>query len=287
MYQSVVDMIDHGGVEHAGYLSFLFMVAIFPFLFFFMALIGTIGDEALSNKLVDIILASSWAGLIDALKPRIIELTKSPPQGLLTIAVISAIWTASSIFEGLRTILNRAYRVTSAPSYIWRRLLSIGEFFVTITIMVASVITLVLVPYLIELYQKVISSHLPDNLSAFITPEAEQLRFIILTLLMLFMVAFAYYSLPNKKQRFLQSLPGAFIVLVGWMVFTSLFKYYIKNFPQVNVIYGSIAGVIIALLYFYFCSMILIIGAEFNYLLEVSFGEWELEIRKRSRKKNE
>jgi membrane protein len=270
-YQSIVDMIDHGGVEHAGYLSFLSMVAIFPFLFFFMALIGTFGDEVLSNKLVEIILASSWAGLIDALKPRIIELTASPPQGLLTIAVIGAVWTASSIFEGLRTILNRAYRVTSAPPYIWRRLLSIGEFFVTITITVLSVVALVLVPYLIDLYQKIISSHLPDNLAAFVTPEAEEIRFIILILIILFAVAFGYYSLPNRKQRFLKTMPGALVVLIGWITFTSIFKYYVKNFPQVNVIYGSIAGVIIALLYFYFCSMILIIGAEFNYLLEINF----------------
>ncbi len=66
-------------------------------------------------------------------------------------------------------------------------------------------------------------------------------------------------------------LPGAAIVLLGWVGFARLFSYYIHYFPQMNLIYGSLAGVIIALLYFYFCSFIFIIGAEFNFHLEVEF----------------
>ena len=271
LIQSISDMINHDGIEHAGYLSFLFMLAIFPFLFFFMALIGTIGDENLGNKLVEMILASSWARFIDALKPRILEITASPPQSLLTIAVIGAVWTASSIFEALRTVLNRAYRITSTPAYILRRLLSIGEFFIAITITVLLVVILIIVPNVIYFYEKFVSSYIPFNLAALVTPEADKIRLIILMIVTLFLVSFAYYTLPNRKQKFFRTMPGAFIVIIGWYLFGLLFTIYVTSFPQVNLIYGSIASVIIALLYFYFCSIIFIIGAEFNYQLEITF----------------
>lgn len=268
---SVSDMIYHDGIEHAGYLSFLVMLSIFPFLFFFMAIIGTIGDETLANKLVEIIMASSWAKFIDALKPRILELITTPPHGLLTIAIISAIWTASSIFEALRTVLNRAYRVTSAPGYVFRRLVSIIEFFAAVILVVILVSTLIVIPNVIYFYEKFVSSYIPFNLSLFITPEIDKIRFFILMIVMIVLIACIYYALPNRKHKFWKTLPGALLVVFGWYIFSLLFKYYVNNVPQVNLIYGSIAGIIIALLYFYFCSMILIIGAEFNYQVETAF----------------
>jgi membrane protein len=189
----------------------------------------------------------------------------------LTIAIIGAIWTASSIFEALRTILNRAYRVTSAPGYIFRRLISIVEFLVAVTLAVAFLLALIMIPNIIYFYKKFISSYIPLNLALFITPEAEKIRFIILMLVILLLVALTYYALPNRKHKLSNAFPGSFLVVFGWYIFSLLFKYYINNVPQVNLIYGSIAGVIIALLYFYFCSIILIVGAEFNYQIEHVF----------------
>jgi membrane protein len=97
--------------------------------------------------------------------------------------------------------------------------------------------------------------------------ETKRIRDIILVLYGSFLVSFIYYLLPNKKQRFTRALPGTALVIAGWIGFTYLFKYYISAFSQLNVIYGSIVGMIISLLYFYVCSIIFIFGAEFNYSL--------------------
>jgi len=267
---SIVDLINHDGVEHAGYLSFLIMLTFFPFLVFFMATVGFIGNEALGNQLVQIILDSDFANFIDALKPRIIEITSTPPQGLLTIAIVSAIWTASSIFEGLRTILNKAYRVSSSPAYVFRRLLSFVEFIIAVFIIISFLVMLVLLPWL----WNYLDSYFHVNDYAFLAifaPEGVAFRYIVLIGFGLLLVSFSYYSLPNTKQKLKYTMPGALIVLAGWALFSMLFKYYIANFPSVNVIYGSIAGIIIALLYFYVCSLIYIFGAEMNYQLEKTF----------------
>jgi membrane protein len=270
LWRSIYDAIDHDGVEHAGYISFLLMLTIFPFLVFFVAIVGFFGEKDLSDILVHIILSSSWAGFIDALKPRIIEITSSPPQGLLTIAILSAIWTASSIFEALRTIINRAYHVYSTPNYVLRRLLSIGEFLVAITVTLIFVLTLIIFPSLFQSLSKIFAGTPLANLH-YLAPEFNTARYTLVYLFTFLLLSFAYYSLPNRKQRLRKVMPGAFLVLTAWIIFSKLFTYYLGHFQQVNLIYGSLAGIIISLLYFYFCSIIFIVGAEFNYQLEINF----------------
>ncbi len=270
LWKAVYDAIQHDGIEHAGYISFLLMLTIFPFLVFFVAIVGFFGEKSLSDILVHLILSSSWAGFIDSLKPRIIEITSSPPQSLLTLAILSAIWTASSIFEALRTTLNRAYRVSSPPSYIWRRMFSILEFAVAITITLGFVLTLIIIPPLMQILSTFLKIK-PNFGTNYFSPEFDNLRYMLVYLFTFLLITFVYYTLPNRKQHFLKMIPGALLVLISWITFSKLFTYYLSNFPQVNVIYGSIAGVIISLLYFYFCSIIFIVGAEFNYQLERTF----------------
>ena len=266
-YKSIEDTIKHDGIEHAGYLAFLLFFSIFPFLFFLMAIMTLIIPESLSELIIISISDSadtSFDNLIYFLKPRIHEITKAPPHSLLTLAVFSAIWTASSIFEAIRTILNKANRVIQTPSYLFRRFISIIEFVVLIFVTI-------LIMFFFGIFPSFISDlatffHLKDfyYYLAF-EQETKLLRDTIISLYGFFLILFIYYFLPNKKQIIFNNIPGAILVLFSWNIFTRLFKYYISTFSQLNVIYGSIVGVIIALLYFYFCSIIFIFGAEFNY----------------------
>jgi len=270
IYQSFVNTIRHDGIEHAGYLSFLLMLAIFPFLVFFTAIIGTISAFAnipLIGTLTNLIINSPWANFIDSLKPRIIEISILPPQSFLTIAILSAIWTASSIFEAIRTTLNRAYDIQNPPAYIFRRLLSILEFIIVIIIVAIAVLTLIIIPAIWGFLEEHIT--MPDLHFIFLVDSnLTIIRSIILYFFGIIFVSYLYYFLPNKKQKLINILPGVILVLFSWSSFSNIFRYYISYFPQINMIYGSIAGVIISLLYFYFCSLILIYGAEFNHLLE-------------------
>lgn len=268
--RAIKDTVYHDGVEHAGYISFLIMLTIFPFLIFFMAIIGVIGNAELGNILVNLILESGLSNFIDALKPRILEITSSPPPSLLTIAIISAIWTASSIFEGLRTILNRAYRVSSPPAYLLRRLWSIAEFLAAITIVLCLTFVLVFAPPIWGVIYKAFAFH-DHAFFDFIDPEMKQMRYWALAGTTFLFISYIYYILPSRRQKLTRTFPGALTVVIGWSGFSVLFQYYIANFPQVNFIYGSIAGIIVALLFFYVCSIILIFGAEFNYHLEASY----------------
>ena len=136
LYRAAEHTVNHDGIEHAGYLSFLGLLALFPFLVFLTALAGALGPDLLQTDVIDRVIRYLPPSLIAALEPRVREIATGPSQGLLTLAIFGAIWTASSGVEGLRTVLNRAYRVHTPPSYLLRRLLSIAQLIVLTAIII-------------------------------------------------------------------------------------------------------------------------------------------------------
>ncbi len=257
-----MDAIDHDGIEHAGYLSFLLMLSILPFIFFLALIVALIGSSHFFEYITHLIIDDN--NLIIVLKPRIKELLDKPPHNLLTIAVLSAIWTSSSIFEAMRTVLNKANRVDSTPPYIIRRFLSVIEFMIVIIITIFVIFFLTLFPKLVVNFSKYIKS---DNIEFLLNLENQTSFFRSFASAMFgsVILAFLYYFLPNTKQRFSDALPGSVLAIALWICCAKLFTYYIDSFHQISTIYGSIASVIIALLFFYFSSFIFILGAEFNF----------------------
>ncbi len=263
-------VIDHDGVEHAGYIAFLLMLGIFPFLVFFVAILGWVDDAYFSRTLAISIIRSAfeWMGseFTTALRPRIEEITTAPPHSFLTLAIISGAWSASAIFDGLRTALNKAYFVKNPPTYIFRRLLSILEFVLTMVCALVIVFVLTIVPDLFKALP--LNEKIKELL--ILSPRTNIVRLLFSYGLLFFMTSYLYLVLPHVKQKLRDTFPGSILTLLGWHMFSLLFKYYITSFPQIHLIYGSIAGVIIALVYFYACSLIFLCGAELNYQFKIS-----------------
>lgn len=154
IYKAGYNTIEHDGVEHAGYMAFMNILSLFPFLVFIVALTGFIGETKFGIDFVKLLLESLPGDFISALKPRINEIVSGPPHGLLTLSILGAIWTSSTTVEGLRTILNRIYKVKSPPAYILRRTLSIIQFICLSVIIIFSMFLLLLMPII---YQKLIA----------------------------------------------------------------------------------------------------------------------------------
>lgn len=261
--KAIVNLVNHDGVEHAGYMSFLFILSIFPFLVFFVSISGFIGESEIGIKFLSFMAENMPASAISALKPRIEEIASGPPEGLLTIAIIGAIWTSSSSVEGMRTILNRVHCVNNLPPYLFRRCLSMLQFIFMTVILILGMFVIILWP--------ILQASLPDfakyidNLSNFWI----YLKNISVFLTLFLIVSTSYYYIPNTKISFVKIIPGAILVVIGWMASADLLSLYLGHFQQLSIIYGSLGGIIISLLFFYIISLIFIFGAEFNHLMSV------------------
>lgn len=261
-------IIEHDGIEHAGYLAYLSMLALFPFLVLLMFVLGQIGEGQIGVRLIERLFQELPPQAVAALSPRIKEISAGPPEGLVTISILGAIWTASSAVEGLRTVLNRAYHVSTPPAYIWRRLMSILQLLIFTAVIICGMLALVFAPIIlhkIELWLDI----------TFETDMALQLGDLIFSfsaIILLLMVSNLYYILPNIRQRLVDVVPGALITVALWTGAASIYSYYLSSFDQVNLIYGSLAGIIASLIFFFLINLCFIFGAEINYQLAAAFG---------------
>ncbi len=257
--KSVIDTINHDGIEHAGYLAFLSILSFFPSLIFLIAVIGLFGESKIGTDFLHELVSSLPNEMSRGLTPRINEIISGPSDGYLTIAIIGVIWTASSSVEGCRTILNRAYRVAFPPPYILRRLVSIFEFFIIIFVIISGILIFVIVPVILKYFEKQFSIKLAIDYDFF------YLRQLAIFSILTISTSVLYFALPNVKQKIWQTIPGSVLAVILWITLVDFFSLYLENFDQMNFVYGSIAGIIISLMFFYLISLVFIFGAEFNY----------------------
>ena len=161
-----------------------------------------------------------WAFIIDnmpqdilsSLMPRIREIISGPPQSLLTLAIVGAVWTASSTIEGFRTILNKAYKVPVSSPYIWRRVLSILQFLVITLVTTLTIVFFTLVPMLIDFSYQGLS----------------YTRYLLIEFVLFTIVSWLYFTLPNIKQNLSDVFPGSCVAVILWTISASAFKQYLK-----------------------------------------------------------
>lgn len=241
-------------MEHAGYLSFLILLSIFPFLIVLMALVSTFASFLEQYDM-------GWSFIIDnipqdilaSLMPRIKEIISGPPQNLLTLAIVGAIWTASSTIEGFRTVLNKSYRIPVSPPYILRRIFSILQFLIITLVITLTVMFSTLIPMLIDFSYKGISYP----------------KYLLIMLVLFTVLSWLYFMLTNIKQNLSDVFPGSCLAAILWTTSATIFQQYLKSsFHQLNMIYGSLGGIVVCLLFFYMLSLIFIYGAKFNFQLK-------------------
>ena len=268
-YRAAHNLVADYGIEMAGYLTFLSLLALFPYLLVMVSAAAFVGQGEEGRQFIELVLTHMPAELVLTIRPRIVEILSGPPHGLLTFAILGAIWTSSSAIEGVRKVLNRAYRVSAPPRYLSRRLTSIGQVIV-LTLLILLVITLLVVTpialhYLTELTGISIPIKMQNFLNAYFVYLGGASLFII--------VASLYYVLPNLKQTLGNVIPGAMLVVFLWVSGAVITSFYLTKVSQLTLVYGSLSGFIATLIFLYVMILIFIYGAEFNHQLIVARGE--------------
>lgn len=269
MWDALVRTIHQDGVEHAGYMSFMVLLSIFPFIVFFLALTSFFGASELGTNFVNVLIDTLPNDATLAIRNRIYELVKSPPYKLMTIAIIGTIWTSSSFVESLRTILNRVYNISSPPPYLFRRLLSIVQFLIINLMLSLVMLLLVIIPIGIKKIPELV--HLLDTYS----PLWNYSRYILILASLFTTVSALYYVIPNVQLQFKKIIPGSIVTVTLWIASGNILSSYLVYYNQLSVLYGSLGSIIITLLFFYIFNMIFIYGAELNYLLQEAYKKDE------------
>lgn len=251
-------MLDEDGMMAAGHIAFNAFLSLFPFLIFMAALVGFLSTPEDIKSIIDMMFKFMPNEVALAMAPAVSEVVSMKPAGLLTFGFIGTLWAASSGVESLRIALNRAYKVERKRP-LWRRRLQ-GIFFVGLAGFIIFFISILVLfgPTFWHYAEKILYfSFLQEivfNLS----------RYISAFLVMVGALLILHRFLPHIKQRFRYLIPGVLFTTIVFLTGGTAFSYYIANFGNYNVTYGSLGSIVISLLFFYITAALFIFGAYLN-----------------------
>jgi membrane protein len=281
LWHGVVDLVADDGLVMAGHLTFIALISLFPFLIFLMALAGFLGQTEAGTEAVAFMLANMPPEIAAVLQQPILDVLQETRGGLLTIGILAAIWTASSGLEAARIGLNRAYYTGYRPP-VWRsRLESIGLVILTSGVIIVAMLLLVLGPVAWQAATALM--HLPAGWER----GWHAIRYGLGTGILFLVVAGLYTVLPAARLKPRWVVPGALLTVLLWIVVATGFSIYLAHFGAYNVTYGSLGGVVVALIFFYALAAIFLYGAEVNAAIARAEGGLPPRARRFSRDRSE
>lgn len=243
---------------YAAALAFRFLLALFPFLIFLLALLGALGLTDFFDRLLAQARLALPGDAYGLLKQVIGEIRSQPGAGLLSVSILFAIWAASTGMRSLMTALNVAYDVAEERP-AWKRYPLSIVFTIGLAVMVVVAAGLALVgPQAFAFLTE------RTGLGGVATTLWTWLRWPLAVVLITLAVAVVYYVAPNVRQPFVIVTPGSVLAVLGWIVASIGFTFYVSNFGNYTATYGSLGGVIVLLLYFFITAAVLLFGAELN-----------------------
>jgi len=251
-------MSDEDGFMVAGYMSFTAIVAIFPFLIVLAAISSFLGSEADLQRIMALMFDTVPDEVAAALEPAIAEVVVGQETGFLTFGILATLWAASSGVEAVRLAFNRAYRVTTLRPLWFRRLQDVV--FVALFALMVPLMSFLIV--LAPLLWRALTFwvDLGFTFQLFFTV----VRYGIAILALFVTLTAMHRFLPNNGHRVRTILPGVLLTLALFIAAGTGFSWYLAHFADYSVTYGSLASIVIALLFFYMTSVIVVLGAYVN-----------------------
>ena len=247
------------GFIHAGNLAYMTMLAIFPFFILGGAIFSLFGEEAARNSMIEAVLITLPPIVREVVGPVAHSVIDLRSGWLLWVGAAIALWTVSSLIETIRDILYRAYRVRLTGSF-WRyRLFSAG--------MIVGLVVLMLILLIGQIVmgtaQEVMLAYFPR-----IDAIADQLSVsrAIAALAFFVTMQLLFHSLAPRAYRksMYPAWPGAAVTTIWWLVASFVLPPLLSQVFYYNLTYGSLAGIMITLFFFWFVGLGVVLGAEFN-----------------------
>ena len=249
----------------AASLTYYAVLALFPAVIALLSLIGVVGKGPDTVDTVLQILRDVGGGSVaDTLEPTLTSLSTAPGAGLaLIIGLLGALWSASGYVNSFSRAMNRIYEIDEGRP-IWK----LRPVMLLVTLVMVLLVALVLVAL-------VVTGPAADAVGSAIGLGSTVVtvwgiaKWPVLLLVVVLIVAILYWSTPNVQQpKFRWISMGAIVAILTWVLVSVAFGFYVANFSSYNKTYGSLAGVIVFLLWLWLTNLALLFGAELDAELE-------------------
>lgn len=256
--EAIYRCYEHSGFSLAGAVAFSFIVSLFPFCIFLGAVAGLFGGRALADSAITQLFQIMPKPVAEVLAPQVLAIMTNSRVDLLTFGGFIALFFATSAVETMRAALNSAYRVRETRPYPLALATSMLFVLACAAATLALTWTIIVAPRIAEFFEpdwakRLLSTALADAAQRYASAAA-----VIAGLL-----AAMHLWLAAGKRTVSEVWPGITVSVVLWLITAGLYSYYL-NFSDYARFYAGLAQVMVALLFFQWTAIIIIIGAEVN-----------------------
>ena len=261
----------HDGFIHAGNLAYMTLLALFPFFIALAAIFSALGEQARLDASIDALLIAVPPRVAEVIDPVARDVVAARHGWLLWVGGLFGLWTATSLIETVRDILHRSYGTAKSRAYWHYRLSSTGLIFASVLLLLVSLSSQVLISALEEILA-ILFPALNDALDRIVVSRLVSAGTLFGSIYGLFLML-----TPREYQaRIHPKWPGAALVTLWWLLVAWALPRVLRNFFAYDLTYGSLAGVMIALFFFWLVGLGMVVGAELNAALTVSPEERDL-----------
>jgi YihY family inner membrane protein len=251
--------------DWAAALTYYSVLSIFPALLVLISLIDLTGQSTIPALLANLDQVAPGS-VNDILRDAITNLQRTQGSAgiVALVGLAAALWSASAYVAAFMRASNAIYDVPEGRP-VWKTV----PFRLGVTVLVMLLLA-------VSAFAVVATGGLADRIGRLLgigkaaVTAWDIAKWPVLLLLVSFMFALLYWASPNAKQGFRWVTPGGILAVVVWVVASVAFALYVANFSSYNKTYGSLAGVIIFLVWLWISNIAILLGAELNAELERS-----------------
>ncbi|MEV4948921.1 YihY/virulence factor BrkB family protein [Streptomyces sp. NPDC053755] len=258
--RTVAEFKDDELADRAAALTYYGVLSLFPALLVLISLLGVVGKSA-TDSVLDNLTRLTPGAARDVITNAVQQLQGNAGVGSLmaVVGLVLAVWSASGYVAAFIRTSNAVYDIPEGRP-VWKVLPV--RLVVTIVLMVLAVVSALIVVFTGELARQVGTALGIGDTALTVWSIA---KWPVLLLLVTMMIALLYWATPNARGRgFRWVTPGSFLALLIWMVASAGFAFYVANFGSYNKTYGTVAGMIIFLLWLWITNLAILLGLEFD-----------------------
>jgi membrane protein len=260
--RTVTEFREDNLTDWAAALTYYGLLSLFPALIAMVSLIGIFGDPTTTTaKLTEIITElgpESGAETFEGPIKSIVE-NQSAAGLAFVLGLAVALWSASGYVGAFTRASNIVYETPEGRPFWKLRPLQIAVTLAMIVMMALLAIGLVLTGPVVEAVAN------PIGLSSTAVDVWNVAKWPVMAAIFILMVDVLYYTTPNVKIRgFRWVTPGAIVAIVVWAIASALFALYVANFGSYDKTYGTLAGLVVLLLWFWITNLAILFGHQMN-----------------------
>lgn len=247
---------EHHVTAFSAQMAFFVFLSIFPLIMFILSLASRF------NLNIDLMFENITSSLPEDIGIFIVNFIDNyiinDSLSLLSVSGLTALWSASRGVNALMRSFNMAYGYKETRNFI---ILKLTGIYYTL-LLIASILITIAMPALGLGFFHFISSYLPISVRLIDTLYA--LRYLLYLMVFIFFILSVHKVLPAGKLKYRDVYCGAVFSLIGWYILSRSFSFFVSTFTNYAAVYGGLASIVIFMMWLYFMSTVLMLGAEMN-----------------------